>query len=675
MKINSSKTLSQLILLVMVFTIGLLSLIFLHLFFQKLVNGLSQKSENLKSKIYIGRYIVTDLYKIRSDFYELATTATNERGRELIKKRISKRTDEIKQSLHILKNGGTFQRVIRLNIAGQSFTTETITYKKYENSISLESIDLLPKLIKFEKMIEDMITLLKKQDIYKEQNNINKYLDLNNEIKSYYKRTPSFFIRITENANRLLYEGSKELESLQKELKKQEDYYVKLEIILVLTIFTLVFIIAFAIALQINKNTKNLERQSKSNRGVLDAQKNIVIVSNGEKMIDANKSLVDFFKNYNSFNEFKSKHLCICDFFQDINKENYLLNKDYDGLKWFEYIINNPKLPHKVAMRRDVASSISHFSISAVKKILDENTFIIIVVLTDITEEVKNQEVLKLLNENLEDLVTQKTKELQELNENLEEKIKKEVEDNRKKDKTLIQQSRYAALGEMIGNIAHQWRQPLSAISSTVTSMQLQRELNLATNDDIDKSYSSILRNISFLNQTIEDFRGFFRQDKKAIEFNILEIYRNSMTIINATYKNNAILIIDDVKESEYRALGFPNELTQVFLNILNNAKDILIEKKETQRLVKIHISQTLNHNIIEITDNGGGVEKEIKDKIFDPYFTTKHKSQGTGIGLYMCKEIIEKNLKGSLSIENRSFDYQNEKQYGACFIIKLPKY
>jgi signal transduction histidine kinase len=659
----------------MVFTIGLLSLIFLHLFFQKLVNGLSQKSENLKSKIYIGRYIVTDLYKIRSDFYELATTATNERGRELIKKRISKRTDEIKQSLHILKNGGTFQRVIRLNIAGQSFTTETITYKKYENSISLESIDLLPKLIKFEKMIEDMITLLKKQDIYKEQNNISKYLDLNNEIKSYYKRTPSFFIRITENANRLLYEGSKELESLQKELKKQEDYYVKLEIILVLTIFTLVFIIAFAIALQINKNTKNLERQSKSNRGVLDAQKNIVIVSNGEKMIDANKSLVDFFKNYNSFNEFKSKHLCICDFFQDINKENYLLNKDYDGLKWFEYIINNPKLPHKVAMRRDEASSISHFSISAVKKILDENTFIIIVVLTDITEEVKNQEELKLLNENLEDLVTQKTKELQELNENLEEKIEKEVEDNRKKDKTLIQQSRYAALGEMIGNIAHQWRQPLSAISSTVTSMQLQRELNLATNDDIDKSYSSILRNISFLNQTIEDFRGFFRQDKKAIEFNILEIYRNSMTIINATYKNNAILIIDDVKESRYNALGFPNELTQVFLNILNNAKDILIEKKETQRLVKIHISQTLNYNIIEITDNGGGVEKEIKDKIFDPYFTTKHKSQGTGIGLYMCKEIIEKNLKGSLSIENRSFDYQNEKQYGACFIIKLPKY
>jgi nitrogen-specific signal transduction histidine kinase len=602
----------------MVFTIGLLSLIFLHLFFQKLVNGLSQKSENLKSKIYIGRYIVTDLYKIRSDFYELATTATNERGRELIKKRISKRTDEIKQSLHILKNGGTFQRVIRLNIAGQSFTTETITYKKYENNISLESIDLLPKLIKFEKMIEDMITLLKKQDIYKEQNNISKYLDLNNEIKSYYKRTPSFFIRITENANRLLYEGSKELESLQKELKKQEDYYVKLEIILVLTIFTLVFIIAFAIALQINKNTKNLERQSKSNRGVLDAQKNIVIVSNGEKMIDANKSLVDFFKNYNSFNEFKSKHLCICDFFQDINKENYLLNKDYDGLKWFEYIINNPKLPHKVAMKRDEDSSISHFSISAVKKILDENTFIIIVVLTDITEEIKNQEKLKLLNENLEDLVTQKTKELQELNDNLEEKIEKEVEDNRKKDKTLIQQSRYAALGEMIGNIAHQWRQPLSAISSTVTSMQLQRELNLATNDDIDKSYSSILRNISFLNQTIEDFRGFFRQDKKAIEFNILEIYRNSMTIINATYKNNAILIIDDVKESEYRALGFPNELTQVFLNILNNAKDILIEKKETQRLVKIHISQTLNYNIIEITDNGGGVEKEIKEPLAD---------------------------------------------------------
>lgn len=119
---------------------------------------------------------------------------------------------------------------------------------------------------------------------------------------------------------------------------------------------------------------------------------------------------------------------------------------------------------------------------------------------------------------------------------------------------------------------------------------------------------------------------------------------------------------------------GLPNELSQVFLNILNNAKDILVEKVPDNKLVYIEAKITQNACIFEITDNAGGIKDSIKDKVFDPYFTTKHQSQGTEIGLFMSKEIIEKHMQGSLTTYNKEFEYEGKKHYGACFKIELPK-
>lgn len=669
---NISYNLKNLILLLLVFVFGLIFLISLHLFFLNLIENLDKKTENLKAKMEIGELIVNDLHKIRSDFYELATSTTNVRGMKLINERIENKVEEIEDSLNILENGGRLERTIRLNIVGHNDTKKIITYKKDDNNISLEVIDLSPKIIQFEEMLQTLNELLKKQFSLKRDNNLEGFLKQNKTIKRFYKSTPAFFVRVTENANRLLYEGTIELKKLQDEIKKQKKQYTQLELLLILMIILTVLILGFLIAIQINKNTKNLQIQERSTRGILDAQKNIVVVSNGEYMIDANQALVDFFDGYNSFNDFKKDHICICDFFIDIEDDEYIVDKDYDGRMWFEYILDNPHKLHKVAMYKQ--KSLNYFTITATKKILDSQNFIVIVALNNITTEIQTQKKLKALNDNLENIVNDKTKELKDLNENLELKIKEEVEKNREKDKTLIQQGRFAALGEMIGNIAHQWRQPLSAISSTVSSMQLQRQLAIASDKDIDSSYESIMKYVQFLNQTIEDFRSFFRKDKEQIKFNIIEILNNSLSITSAVYKDNEIILTLDIKEEQLISKGFPNELSQVFLNILNNAKDVLKEKKFEKRHVYIKAYSTKINNVIEIFDSAGGIPAHAKDKVFDPYFTTKHKSQGTGIGLYMSKDIIEKHMNGSLTAINSDFFIEQYHYFGACFKIELPK-
>jgi C4-dicarboxylate-specific signal transduction histidine kinase len=258
------------------------------------------------------------------------------------------------------------------------------------------------------------------------------------------------------------------------------------------------------------------------------------------------------------------------------------------------------------------------------------------------------------------------TSELRNFNDNLEDRIKEEVTKNREKDKTLLEQSRYASMGEMIANIAHQWRQPLSAISTTATSMQVQLELDIASKNDLKDSYNKIVEFTNFLTQTIEDFRGYLKQDKEKTELNLRDIIDKSKNIIQAIYTNNEIELVIDDYTFQTPSFGLENELNQVFLNILNNAKDAHIENNIQNRKVHIQFSEDKEFNTIKIIDNAGGIPDNILQKIYDPYFTTKHQSQGTGIGLYMSKDIIEKNMKGRIVAGNT--------EDGAIFSISIPK-
>ena len=281
------------------------------------------------------------------------------------------------------------------------------------------------------------------------------------------------------------------------------------------------------------------------------------------------------------------------------------------------------------------------------------------------------QEKVEDLNKSLSSKVEEKTQKIKEINKNLELKIKEEIEKNRQKDIQIFQQSKLASMGEMMENIAHQWRQPLSAITSSASSLELQSQLNLLDQASLESGFRNIIKKANYLSKTIEDFRNFAITDKETQDFSLEEIITKTVSIIDINLHQNNIEVIYEFNDSPIIIHGLANELSQVILNILNNASDNFLHKNIEERKVVIKSSKK-KKTTLEIYDNGGGIPEQIISKIFDPYFTTKHKSQGTGIGLYMCSEIIQKNFGSILKVENKSFFIDNKEYFGACFIIKF---
>ena len=226
-------------------------------------------------------------------------------------------------------------------------------------------------------------------------------------------------------------------------------------------------------------------------------------------------------------------------------------------------------------------------------------------------------------------------------------------------------------MGEMLGNIAHQWRQPLSAITTAIGNARIETMLDVSTKESLNETFDSIEEYTEYLTNTIEDFRSYFKQDKQKSTYYISEAIKSVLNLLSSSMQD--ITVIKEFDPSEQKLLGFPNELIQVLINILNNAKDAFEEQRVAKQYIKITTQKTTNSYIIKIYDNAGGISKKIISNIFDPYFTTKHKSQGTGIGLYMSKEIIQKHMKGSITVSNKGFMINGSEQFGACFTITIP--
>lgn len=246
----------------------------------------------------------------------------------------------------------------------------------------------------------------------------------------------------------------------------------------------------------------------------------------------------------------------------------------------------------------------------------------------------------------------------------------RDITEQERQNKIIESQNRIAAMGEMISNIAHQWRQPIGAINNTLNDLEFDIEL-----EDLEKvdakhvlaTTKKVKEYTAHLSQTIDDFRNISSDEKTKTEFNINEVLEEARNIVQSEYRKSKItLTLSTDEHKECLFLGYKRELLQVVLNILNNAKDVLLEKNISDPLVKLGtIQDNLNLKIF-IHDNAGGVPEAIKEKIFDPYFTTKHESIGTGIGLYMSKKMIQEHFDGTLEVENIA--------NGAMFIITLPK-
>ena len=240
--------------------------------------------------------------------------------------------------------------------------------------------------------------------------------------------------------------------------------------------------------------------------------------------------------------------------------------------------------------------------------------------------------------------------------------------------KLLEKQTRLMALGETIGNIAHQWRQPLSVISTGVTGMQVQKEYGILSDEKFNETCEMINQNAQYLSRTIDDFRDYVKGERELKEFFIKDTLNTFMSLSKPTMTENNIQVIISI-DNTLMIEGYSNELLQCLVNIFKNAKDALVENVKEDRLYFITVKEMNDIVCIELKDNAGGIPNEILPKIFDPYFTTKHQSQGTGLGLNMTYNLIVNGMGGIIVASNENYRYNGKEYRGALFTIELPKH
>jgi C4-dicarboxylate-specific signal transduction histidine kinase len=254
---------------------------------------------------------------------------------------------------------------------------------------------------------------------------------------------------------------------------------------------------------------------------------------------------------------------------------------------------------------------------------------------------------------------------LKDLNKNLEEKVKIEVDKNVKTQMQIFESSKLASMGEMIGNIAHQWRQPLYTVTLLADTIKIKNSFGKLDTKEVDENMTQIIEIQDHLSDTINTFRNFLKEKKELISIVLQDRVDKALTISNTILKDKHIKLIKDIDYTfPIQITTIPTELMEVVINIINNAIDIIEEKNISDGWVKVSIKDHDNKAIISIEDNGGGIPEHILPNIFNEYFTTKSQDKGTGLGLYMSKKIVQDSLNGNLYVKN--------SESGAKFYIEL---
>ncbi|MEA3513210.1 MAG: ATP-binding protein [Campylobacterota bacterium] len=376
----------------------------------------------------------------------------------------------------------------------------------------------------------------------------------------------------------------------------------------------------------LNTMLHNTKMEKDKIDAILSSQPYIIILTYNNKAEEVNKKFFEFFAKYKTLKEFKKENDCVCDFFvkpKDGDK-SYL----YDKKDWITEVLKQPNHEMKVAMMKGKEEK--YFVLKATKaNIKDLKDDFIVLTFVDITE------------------------------------IKA-------KNKQLMEQSKHASMGEMIGNIAHQWRQPLSVISTGVTGMMLQKEYGLLEDDIFIKTCNTINDNAQYLSKTIDDFKNFIKGDTNKEIFNLKDNIDKFLHLIEPVIRGHNIDMVVNI-DDDLILNSYSNELLQCFMNIFNNSKDALCSKEIENKIVFIDAYKNKNFIDVRFKDNAGGIPEDIINKIFEPYFTTKHESLGTGLGLHMTYNLINNHLDGRIEVFNEEFKYNNKDYKGASFIIKVP--
>ncbi len=377
---------------------------------------------------------------------------------------------------------------------------------------------------------------------------------------------------------------------------------------------------------ELQKKKEKLEVKNIELKTLFDLHKDILIVTNGKRIQNYNRNFLSFF-NLTSSEDFYKNNNCICEFF--IERNGFIYNTNSNN--WLNQVIQNLRnyIESKVLMYDMRRGEERIFRVNCEIFPLVQDSYI--VTFSDITESENHKEVLEQKNEFQQEL--------------------------------LIQQSKMAEMGNMIGVIIHQWKQPLNAISLISQNLGIKSQRGLISSEVIKKSIDKILKQILFMSETMDNFRNFFKPAKERKNFKIKDSIEDILNILNVEVTKNSISMKFKIENDNLVSYGYSNEFKQVILNIINNAKDAIVKKSMLDGVIEIEVYTQDKKIIIKIRDNAGGIKKDILNKIFEYYFTTKGKD-GTGIGLFISQTII-RDMGGDIIVNNIL--------NGVEFIIELP--
>ena len=384
---------------------------------------------------------------------------------------------------------------------------------------------------------------------------------------------------------------------------------------------------------RVQNREKQLKFEKNKSRKILDLQHDIVILNDGNEMIDVNHSFFKFFDKYSDLESFKKEHGCICDFF--VNRPGYL-RKEMEGTNWVEYVLGDPERTHQAIIVKDDREFVFNVNVS---KSAFEDKDLYIVSFNDVTE-------------------------LEMYRMTLEQRMHEAIEKNRQTDLILNRQSKTSQMGEMLSMIAHQWRQPLNAISASAIALTMKHELDSLSSDDITTHADFVQQQTQRMSKTINDFMNFFKPEKEKNSFTMNEIMEDIRSLMDVQLRSRNIELVCH-GSGAIPIYSYEKELAHVLINLIANSRDAYESHPAENQTIDLAATIENEHVTISVADHAGGIPPEHIDAVFDPYFTTKEQGKGTGIGLYMSRRIVQEVLQGEIRVNNQDD--------GVCFDITIP--